>query len=72
MILLFLINRENAASTVPNGVSRDETKNLNLLQGLRLCQDAWAPKSPWDGHGAHAALWGRPAGVGAFIFISAC
>ncbi|RXN33763.1 ras and Rab interactor 3-like protein [Labeo rohita] len=56
-------NRENAASTVPNGVSRDETKNLNLLQGLRLCQDAWAPKSPWDGHGAHAALWGRPAGV---------
>ncbi|XP_050985210.1 ras and Rab interactor 2 [Labeo rohita] len=55
-------NRENAASTVPNGVSRDETKNLNLLQGLRLCQDAWAPKSPWDGHGAHAALWGRPAG----------
>ncbi|XP_016409758.1 ras and Rab interactor 2-like isoform X2 [Sinocyclocheilus rhinocerous] len=55
-------NRENPASTVPNGVSRDETKILSLLQGLRLCQDAWAPKSPWDSHAAHAALWGRPAG----------
>ncbi|KAK9962749.1 hypothetical protein ABG768_008101 [Culter alburnus] len=48
--------------TVPNGVSRDQTKVLSLLQGLRLCQDAWAPKSPWDKHGAHAALWGRPSG----------
>ncbi|XP_016108387.1 ras and Rab interactor 2-like [Sinocyclocheilus grahami] len=55
-------NRENAASTVPNGVSKDKTKLLSLLKGLRLCQDAWAPKSPWDSHGAHAALWGRPAG----------
>uniref|UniRef100_A0A8C2GBW6 VPS9 domain-containing protein n=1 Tax=Cyprinus carpio TaxID=7962 RepID=A0A8C2GBW6_CYPCA len=55
-------NRENPSSTVPNGVSRHETKILSLLQGLRLCQEAWAPKSPWDSHGAHAALWGRPAG----------
>uniref|UniRef100_A0A8C1CRK3 VPS9 domain-containing protein n=1 Tax=Cyprinus carpio carpio TaxID=630221 RepID=A0A8C1CRK3_CYPCA len=55
-------NRENSAGTVPNGVSKDETKLLSLLKGLRLCQDAWAPKSPWDSHGAHAALWGRPAG----------
>ncbi|XP_052432081.1 ras and Rab interactor 2 [Carassius gibelio] len=55
-------NRENPASTVPNGVSKDDTKLLSLLRGLRLCQDAWAPKSPWDSHGAHAALWGRPAG----------
>ncbi|KAK7156911.1 hypothetical protein R3I94_006836 [Phoxinus phoxinus] len=55
-------NRQNAGWTVPNGVSRDQTKTLSLLQGLRLCQDAWAPKSPWDSHGAHAALWGRPSG----------
>ncbi|XP_066508774.1 ras and Rab interactor 2-like [Hoplias malabaricus] len=33
-----------------------------LLQGLHLCQEAWEPGSPWDRHGAHAALWGRPAG----------
>ncbi|XP_026119226.1 ras and Rab interactor 2-like [Carassius auratus] len=55
-------SRENPASTVPNGVSRNEKQILTLLQGLRLSQDAWAPKSPWDRHGAHAALWGRPAG----------
>ncbi len=67
----FLINRENAASTVPNGVSKDETKLLSLLKGLQLCQDAWAPKSPWDNHGAHAALWGRPAGWVPSFFISA-
>ncbi|XP_077063707.1 ras and Rab interactor 2 isoform X1 [Siphateles boraxobius] len=48
--------------TAPNGVFRDQTKTLNLLRGLRMCQDAWAPKSPWDSHGAHAALWGRPCG----------
>lgn len=55
-------NGQNAARTVPNGVFRDQTKSLSLLQGLRLSQDAWAPKSPWDSHGAHAALWGRPSG----------
>ncbi|XP_043114755.1 ras and Rab interactor 2 isoform X2 [Puntigrus tetrazona] len=49
-------------STVHNGVFKDQTKLLSLLKGLQLCQDAWAPKSPWDSHGAHAALWGRPAG----------
>ncbi|KAG1935295.1 ras and Rab interactor [Pimephales promelas] len=55
-------NRQNAARTVPNGVYMGQTKTLSLLQGLHLCQDAWAPKSPWDSHGAHAALWGRPSG----------
>ncbi|XP_067306168.1 ras and Rab interactor 2 [Pseudorasbora parva] len=55
-------NRENADSAVPNGVSRDPTKTLSLQQSLRLCQEAWGPKSPWDRHGAHAALWGRPSG----------
>ncbi|XP_051963112.1 ras and Rab interactor 2-like isoform X1 [Xyrauchen texanus] len=54
--------RESSASTVSNGVSVGKLKTLNLLQGLRLCQDAWAPTSPWDRHGAYAALWGRPAG----------
>lgn len=55
-------NRKNISSTVPNGISGDPAKTLGLLHGLRVCQDAWAPKSPWDRHGAHTALWGRPAG----------
>lgn len=55
-------NSVNSASTIPNGVSGFHSKTQNLLQGLRLCQDAWAPKNPWDKHGAHAALWGRPTG----------
>ncbi|XP_071213110.1 ras and Rab interactor 2 isoform X1 [Salvelinus alpinus] len=44
---------------VTDGVSR---RTLTLLDRLRLCQDAWAPGGPWDRDGAHAALWGRPAG----------
>lgn len=36
---------------------------MDLLQGLRLCQEAWNPGSPWDRQGAQAALWGRPPGV---------
>lgn len=58
---------EISASMLPNGVSGVHSKTLSLLRGLRLCQDAWAPKSPWDRQGAHAALWGRPSGVGAFL-----
>jgi len=69
-LLLFLIDKI-AARTVPNGVYMGQTKTLSLLQGLHLCQDAWAPKSPWDSHGAHAALWGRPSGVGAFTSLFA-
>ncbi|CAB1348746.1 unnamed protein product [Coregonus sp. 'balchen'] len=44
---------------VTDGVLR---RPLTLLDRLRLCQDAWAPGNPWDRDGAHAALWGRPAG----------
>ncbi|KAK6296868.1 hypothetical protein J4Q44_G00330100 [Coregonus suidteri] len=44
---------------VTDGVSR---RPLTLLDRLQLCQDAWAPGGPWDRDGAHAALWGRPAG----------
>ncbi|XP_056613456.1 ras and Rab interactor 2 isoform X1 [Triplophysa dalaica] len=58
---------EHSTSTLPNGVTGVQTKTLSLLQGLPLCQDAWAPKSPWDRHGAHTALWGRP--VGSFLVV---
>ncbi|XP_030633835.1 ras and Rab interactor 2 [Chanos chanos] len=47
---------------VPNGAPGALTGPLSLLQGLRECQGAWAPGSPWDRAGARAALWGRPAG----------
>ncbi|KAL0972793.1 hypothetical protein UPYG_G00194830 [Umbra pygmaea] len=40
---------------------------LTLLGRLKLCQDAWAPGSPWDRDGVHAALWGRP--VGSFLVL---
>ncbi|XP_049334921.1 ras and Rab interactor 2 isoform X2 [Astyanax mexicanus] len=55
-------NRSSPAYTITNGDSVTQRHPMSLVQGLRLCQEAWNPGSPWDRHGAHAALWGRPAG----------
>ncbi|KAJ7990183.1 hypothetical protein DPEC_G00297670 [Dallia pectoralis] len=53
-----------------NGASAGRLRRpLTLLERLRLCQDAWAPGSPWDIDGARAALWGRP--VGSFLVLRA-
>ncbi|XP_076837194.1 ras and Rab interactor 2 isoform X2 [Brachyhypopomus gauderio] len=51
-----------------NGVSASHRSPVDLLQGLQLCQEAWAPGGPWDRHGAHAALWGRP--LGSFLVVA--
>ncbi|XP_072524825.1 ras and Rab interactor 2 isoform X2 [Salminus brasiliensis] len=55
-------NRASPANRITNGDSVTQKHPMSRLQGLRLCQEAWDPGSPWDKHGAHAALWGRPAG----------
>ncbi|XP_036412661.1 ras and Rab interactor 3 isoform X1 [Colossoma macropomum] len=55
-------SRTSSHNKITNGDSSKQKSPMSLLHGLRLCQEAWDPGSPWDKHGAHAALWGRPAG----------
>ncbi|XP_026797232.3 ras and Rab interactor 2 isoform X1 [Pangasianodon hypophthalmus] len=61
-------NRTSLSDQLPNGDSVTQRSPVALLQGLRQCQGAWNPGSPWDGQGAHAALWGRPPG--SFLVVS--
>lgn len=55
--------RTSLSDKLTNGDSVTQKSPVALLQGLRLCREAWNPGSPWDREGAHAALWGRPPGV---------
>ncbi|KAI4884327.1 hypothetical protein NFI96_026198 [Prochilodus magdalenae] len=57
------VSRTSSDNKMTNGDSLIPKSPMSLLQGLRLCQEAWDPGSPWDQQGAHAALWGRPAGT---------
>lgn len=63
------VSRSATVRTV-NGGAGALRRPFSLLDRLRLCQDAWAPGVPWDREEAHAALWGRPAGVSFSLFIS--
>ncbi|XP_053507115.1 ras and Rab interactor 3 isoform X1 [Ictalurus furcatus] len=61
-------NRTSLSDKLTNGDSVTQRSPVDLLQGLRLCQEAWNPGSPWDRQGAQAALWGRPPG--SFLVVS--
>ncbi|KAF7692712.1 ras and Rab interactor 2 isoform X2 [Silurus meridionalis] len=61
-------NRTSLSGKLTNGDSVTQRNPVALLQGLRLCQEAWNPGSPWDRQGAHAALWGRQPG--SFLVVS--
>lgn len=61
MFLVFC--RTSLSDKLANGDSVTLRSPVVLLQGLRLCQEAWNPGGPWDRQGAQAALWGRPPGV---------
>ncbi|XP_060761715.1 ras and Rab interactor 2 isoform X2 [Neoarius graeffei] len=61
-------NRTSLSDKLTNGDSVTQKSPVALLQGLRLCREAWNPGSPWDREGAHAALWGRPPG--SFLVVS--
>ncbi|XP_053343265.1 ras and Rab interactor 3 [Clarias gariepinus] len=61
-------NRTSLSDKLTNGDLVTQRSPVALLQGLRLCQEAWNPGSPWDRQGAHAALWGRPPG--SFLVVS--
>ncbi|XP_029922604.1 ras and Rab interactor 2 [Myripristis murdjan] len=52
----------NGMTAIPWRGSRRRQSLVSVLEKLRGCQDAWCPGAPWDREGAHAALWGRPAG----------
>ncbi|KAI5626364.1 ras and Rab interactor 2 [Silurus asotus] len=60
--------KTSLSGKLTNGDSVTQRNPVALLQGLRLCQEAWNPGSPWDRQGAHAALWGRQPG--SFLVVS--
>ncbi|KAL2095529.1 hypothetical protein ACEWY4_007677 [Coilia grayii] len=57
-----MFSEAKSSLRMSNGNSCSSSGFFSLLLDLKACQEAWAPGPPWNEDGAHAALWGRPAG----------